>query len=259
MHPSCAGRTSARPAADPARPEVKPVLVLQNLCSDGPAYLASWLQARGIAFDVCNADAGQAFPPSMAGYGALAILGGEMSANDDLPSLRQAEDLVRQAVQQGLPTIGHCLGGQLMARALGAGVQPAAVPEIGWSPVQPLEGAEARAWFGAAGPATVFQWHHDTFGLPRGASWVAQSPACPHQAFALGPHLAMQFHIEVDEQKLAAWCDAAEAHPESTPAGHATVQDATRMRAGTPVHLGASQALADRIYGHWWRLAAAAA
>jgi GMP synthase (glutamine-hydrolysing) len=238
---------------------VKPVLVLQNLCTDGPAYLASWLQARGIAFEVCNADAGQAFPPSMAGYGALAILGGEMSANDDLASLRQAEALVRQAVLQGLPTIGHCLGGQLMARALGAPVRPAAVPEIGWSTVNLVDSDEARAWFGDTGPATVFQWHHDTFDLPPGGQRVAHSAACAHQAFALGPHLTMQFHIEVDAQKLAAWCEAADAHPESTPAGHATVQDAARMRAGTGLHLGASQALADRIYGHWWRLAAASA
>ncbi|MFT3955457.1 MAG: type 1 glutamine amidotransferase [Piscinibacter sp.] len=184
---------------------MKPVLVLQHMDSDGPAYLASWLRAGAVPFEVFNTAAGQEFPASMAGYAALAVLGGEMSVNDELPSLRRAEDLIRQAMATSRPVIGHCLGGQLIATALGARVLDSPAPEIGWQRLDVAAGDEARAWFGEATPLTVFQWHFESFELPQGALPLAHSEACPRQAFALGPHLAMQFHVEVDADKLALW------------------------------------------------------
>ncbi len=224
---------------------MKPVLILQHLDFDGPAYLATWLQAAGVPFELRNSEAGEAFPERLDGYRALAILGGTMSANDELPSLRRAESLVRQGVALGRPVIGHCLGGQLMARALGATVQRSPAPEVGWLPIRLRPGAED--WFGAGPDPTVMQWHGEAFGLPPGARWLAQSEACPHQAFALGPHLAMQFHVEVDAAKLAVWSPDAEAdplHPD-------TVQDRPTLEAGTARHLAAQQALADRLYRRW--------
>jgi GMP synthase (glutamine-hydrolysing) len=110
---------------------MKTVLVLQHLSGDGPAYLATWLREQGVAFEVRDTEAGQPFPDSLQDHGALAVLGGEMSANDALPSLRQAERLILQAVRDGVPTLGHCLGGQLMARALGARVAASPAPEVG--------------------------------------------------------------------------------------------------------------------------------
>ncbi len=119
---------------------MKPVLILQNLSADGPAYLARWLREHGPAFEVFDNQAGPIFPDRIEPYAALAILGGEMSANDPLPSLRRAEDLFRQALAFGVPTTGHCLGGQLMARAMGAriGASPAPRPEAesGWCRAQ---------------------------------------------------------------------------------------------------------------------------
>jgi GMP synthase-like glutamine amidotransferase len=157
---------------------MQPVLILQHLNTDGPAYLQTWLQAQGLAHEVFNTQAGQDFPVSLGGYGALAILGGEMSANDDLPSLRRAEALFLQAVQTGVPTLGHCLGGQLMARALGAAVTASPAPEIGWQALQVHSAPEGQAWFGPAGEQHVYHWHSETFGLPPGAVWqTAQSPA----------------------------------------------------------------------------------
>jgi GMP synthase-like glutamine amidotransferase len=133
------------------------------------------------------------------------VLGGEMSANDPLPSLRQAEDLIRQAMAAGKPVIGHCLGGQLMARALGARVGDSPAPEVGWQALDIVDSDLARAWFGQRRRATVFQWHFEAFELPPGATLLAASAACPHQAFAIGPHLGMQFHIEVDAEKVLHW------------------------------------------------------
>jgi GMP synthase-like glutamine amidotransferase len=224
---------------------VKPVLILQHLHADGPAYLATWLRAQGLPIELRNTEAGEDFPESLDGYRALAILGGTMSANDELPSLRRAESLVRQGVAQGIPVIGHCLGGQLMARALGADVTRSPAPEVGWHRVRLRPGAED--WFGPGGEAVVMQWHGEAFGLPAGARWLAQNAACPHQAFALGPHLAMQFHVEVDAAKLADWAPEAAADP----AHPHTVQDRAALEAGTARHLAAQQALAARLYRRW--------
>lgn len=230
---------------------MKPVLVLQHMGSDGPAYLATWLRARGLAFEVRDSSAGQAFPEHIDAFGALAVLGGEMSANDPLPSLRRAEALILQAMDRGVPVIGHCLGGQLMARALGAPVTPSPAPEIGWQPLAVEPGEAARAWFGDAPPRTVFHWHHEAFGLPPGATRLATSGACPHQAFAIGPHLAMQFHVEVDEAKLGLWSQSTDPQFLALQGRCASVQSGAAMRAGAAEHLAAQQALAARIYARW--------
>lgn len=235
---------------------MKPVLILQNLTSDGPAYLQRWLQAQGVPHEVFNTQAGQDFPESLAGFGALAILGGEMSANDPLPSLRQAEALFLQAVGEGVPTLGHCLGGQLMARALGAAVSASPAPEIGWQVLQVHASPEAQAWFGAAGQCHVYHWHSESFGLPEGASWLASSPACPHQAFSLGPHLGMQFHVEVDEAKLRYWAMEND-DAWFDPIACASVQRPGQMLADAVLRLPAQQALAGRIYSRWLGLARA--
>jgi len=231
---------------------MKPVLVLQHLSADGPAHLASWLRREGLPFEVRNSEAGDPFPDDLSPYAALAVLGGEMSANDRLPSLRRVEALIRQGVERGVPVIGHCLGGQLMARALGAQVVASPAPEVGWQPMRVDDTEPARAWFGATGALQVFQWHYEAFELPSGAVHLAGSSACPNQAFAIGPHLAMQFHVEIDAEKLARWShDDGTRYEEALAAHPQTVQSGAAMRAGANEHLAAHQALADRLYGRW--------
>jgi len=228
----------------------KPVLVLQHLSADGPAYLRTWLQRADRPFHLFNTELGQDFPASVHGYAALAVLGGEMSANDPLPSLRAAERLILEAMDAGVPVLGHCLGGQLMARALGAPVGDSPTPEIGWHRIELLSNEDTFPWFGPGESTVVFQWHYDAFELPSCAQHLARSDACPHQAFSIGPHLAMQFHVELDAAKLSSWTTthderffAAEAMP--------TVQSAADMTSCMPLYLAAQQRLADRIYARW--------
>ncbi len=230
---------------------MKPVLVLQHLSGDGPAHLGHWLHANGVAFEVRNTEAGDAYPADLSAHGALAILGGEMSANDPLPSLRQAERLILDGFARGVPVIGHCLGGQLMARALGARIADSPAPEIGWQPLSVIDTPVARDWFGSAGPRTVFHWHYEAFELPPGAQHLAGSDACPQQAFAIGPHLGMQFHIEVDAEKIGCWSQDDGTRFTAALARHATVQSGAAIRAGIAQHLAAHQALADRLYARW--------
>ncbi|MEN9629904.1 MAG: hypothetical protein RJA10_3132 [Pseudomonadota bacterium] len=230
---------------------MKPVLILQHLSADDPAYLGTWLQRQGVPFEVRNTEAGDDYPAHLREHSALAVLGGEMSANDPLPSLRHAEGLILQAMAAGQPVIGHCLGGQLLARALGVRVLDSPAPEVGWQPLQVEDTAAARHWFGDVTAATVFQWHYEAFELPPGAQRLASSGACPHQAFAIGPHLGMQFHIEVDVAKVTRWSLEDSARWQRAVQQHATVQDGPALRDGLHRHLAGHQALADRLYARW--------
>jgi GMP synthase (glutamine-hydrolysing) len=231
---------------------MKPVLILQHLVDDGPAFLGDWLAAEGVTVDLRCTEAGDPFPGTVGQARGLAVMGGAMSANDELPSLRQAERLILEAMDRGIPVIGHCLGGQLMARALGARVGPSSAPEIGWLPITRLDNAAADDWFGPEPLPRVFQWHYEAFTLPDGAHPLAASPACALQAFALGPHLAMQFHVEQDAAKLARWTQAHEDEYQQAQRDYpATVQGPVAMLAEAPQRLAAQQRLAGRMYRRW--------
>lgn len=229
---------------------MKPVLVLQNMKGDGPAYLAQWLAEQGETMDLRCTPAGDAFPGDLRGHSALAVLGGEMSANDPLPSLRQAEGLIREAMANGVPVIGHCLGGQLMARAMGARVVRSPAPEVGWQRLQLLTGAQD--WFGDDDDPHVMHWHGEAFELPAGAVALGTSDACPVQAFAVGPHLAMQFHIEVDAEKLARWSASVDPLYQRWQQAHpATVQNGAAMREDAKRWLTRQQRMAATAYTRW--------
>ena len=231
---------------------MNPVLILQHLDGDGPAYLRTWLQREGVPFDLRNAQAGDPWPGHMGAHAALAVLGGEMSANDPLPTLRQAELLILDAMARDRPVIGHCLGGQLMAHALGARVVASPAPEIGWLDIDLQATPEARDWFGEHDTSpTVFQWHEEAFELPPGATLLAGSTACPHQAFSIGRHLALQFHVELDEAKLRRWTalDTPQFHAQQR--RHVTVQGGAAMLEAMARCLPQQQVLADRLYQRW--------
>lgn len=243
-------------ASSPLNPEV---LVLQHTVEDPPGHLGHWLDAQGHRWHAPCAEAGEAYPASVAPYRALALLGGEWSANDQRPSLRQAEALIREADALGIPVLGHCLGGQLLAKAFGARVSRLPQPEIGWLPIAVQDSAAAHAWFGAARSPTVYQWHYDSFvELPAGAELLASSPACAHQAFALGPHLGLQFHPEITPAKIRTWlAEPGEVYPAAVSRHPDTVQSPEAMHEATRRHQAAGEALADRIYAHWrerWRV-----
>lgn len=237
--------------------DTRPVLILQHMGIDGPAFLATWLSEKGIPYCVLNTEAGHAYPDSMAGFRALAVLGGEMSANDDLPSLRSAERLILDAFEREVPVLGHCLGGQLMARAMGARVVKSPAPEVGWHTMKVLHAnPSASEWLGAAECPTVFQWHFEAFELPNGAVSLATSPSCLHQAFAVGDrHLAMQFHVELDAEKLHQWSHTRDPFYLRAQQAWPTVHSGERMAQEGPLALDRQQALASRIYRRWLALA----
>ena len=230
---------------------MKPILILQHQMPENAAYLITWLDDHGIDYVVFNAGAGEKFPESIKSYAAMSVMGGGMSANDNLPSNHQAIELIQQAVATDVPVIGHCLGGQLMSRAMGATVRVADQPEIGWQPIQYANNDLARSWFGTDPTDTVIQWHYDTFDVPLGATLLASSPACANQAWAMGPHLAMQFHIEIDKTKIDRWVEEDDDKWAQARSLFESAQSRQTILDRTAQHIQKHQSTANAIYSNW--------
>jgi len=230
---------------------VKPVLILEHQIPERAAYLITWLDNHGIDYEIRNAGAGDEFPASIEPYAALAVMGGGMSANDPLLSNRQAEILILQAVRLDRPVIGHCLGGQLMTRALGGTITASPQPEIGWQSINYTNDPLVDHWFGYYPTPTVIQWHYESFSIPADATRLASSPACPNQAWAMGPHLAMQFHIEMDATKAQEWAQDEDPKWAHARTQYDSVQDSAAILAGIETYLFQHQTTANHIYSTW--------
>jgi GMP synthase-like glutamine amidotransferase len=158
--------------------------------------------------------------------------------------------LLRDAVGREVPVVGHCLGGQLLAQALGARVARAPSPEVGWFDVDVDAAPSAREWFGGRDRFTTFQWHYDGFALPDGARRVLTGAAHANQAYVVDDrHIGMQCHVEMTAALIESWLDADAG--ELAQARGANVQPAAAIRAAAAVHLPALNAVAAAVYARW--------
>jgi GMP synthase-like glutamine amidotransferase len=185
------------------------VFVFRHIPYEDLGLIRAPLEERGISIEYADLYRPGPPPPDITQAAGLIFMGGPMSANDDLPYLRQELQLIAQAVERRQPVLGVCLGAQLIAKALGAKVYRNPVKEIGWFEIH-FTGAAARdPLFAGVGPAeTVFHWHGETFDLPPGAERLAYSEACRNQAFrAAAGVYGLQFHLEVTPAMIEDWCD----------------------------------------------------
>src|SRR5258706_3322767 len=139
---------------------VKPVAVFRFSDTEGPGHFATFLDAHRMPWKLVKLDEGEAVPASGAGFAGLAFMGGPMSANDDLPWTAPVLELMRDAVARKVPVIGHCLGGQMLARAAGGEVKANPVKEIGWNRLRVQDTALARRRVGRDG-REVTTFHGD--------------------------------------------------------------------------------------------------
>ncbi|MDQ7990055.1 MAG: type 1 glutamine amidotransferase [Candidatus Dactylopiibacterium sp.] len=229
---------------------MKPIVVFQHSALVGPGHFASFLEARKLAWRLVRIDLGEPVPAAAEPFSGLCFLGGEMSVNDDLPWIAHELELIRDAMARDVPVIGHCLGGQLMARALGARVSRNAVREIGWGRLEAATSAGAREWLGDVGSFEGFHWHRETFALPAHAEPLLSSAFCANQAFAIGPHLGMQCHVEMTAPLIESWVahwphDLAHGGEAASVQGREAVLDALDAR------LAAMHAVSERLYARW--------
>lgn len=200
---------------------MKPVAVFRHAQCEGAGYLGVFLSQHDIPWSEVRIDLGEPIPTSVENFSGLVFMGGPMSVNDNLPWIPQAIRLIRQAVDQDVAVIGHCLGGQLMSKALGAEVTKNPVEEIGWGELQVHENADAVKWFGTTKQFLGFHWHEETFSLPEGATRLLSSQYCLNQAYAVGKHLAMQCHVEMTGSLVEKWYQCWESQLETSMASPA--------------------------------------
>lgn len=154
---------------------------------------------------------GERPPPSIEDVDALMIFGGSMHVdqNDGHPWLAPEKEFIRAALDRGTPTLGVCLGSQLLAEAAGAHPYRMAEPEIGWYEIEITDAGTSDPVVGPLGPSVeLFEWHHYAAPLPPGAVELARTPACV-QAFRVDakPAWGLQFHAEVTRENLFSWLD----------------------------------------------------
>jgi GMP synthase-like glutamine amidotransferase len=229
---------------------VKPVAIFRASSTEGPGYFASYLERRSIEWKLVRLDAGDTVPRDARKFSGLVFMGGPMSVNDDLPWIIPALELVRDAVRKDVPVLGHCLGGQLMAKALGGAVRQSPVKEIGWGEVRVADNQVAREWLGELPAFETFQWHGETFSIPPGATRVLHNAHCENQAFALGRHFGMQCHVEMTPELIDTWIETGGeeiAASRSSPA----VQDPAEIRRDMAARVAALNQVANRIYDRW--------
>jgi GMP synthase-like glutamine amidotransferase len=184
----------------------KPIAVFQHTEVGAPGTVVPILQSLGREVHIVRIVDGDAVPTDASAFGGLVFMGGYMGANDPLPWIAQELALIRAAAAQGIPVAGHCLGSQLVARALGGSVHTHARPEIGWNDIVADDHALARDWWGDAAGQTLetFQWHGDTFTPPPGSIRIATGVHCAAQAYVLDDrHLLVQSHLEMTPALVA--------------------------------------------------------
>lgn len=229
---------------------MKPVAIFRHARSEGPAYFATYLERREIPWKLIALDEGRAVPKDVRKFSGLAFMGGPMSVHDALPWIEPALELAREAVRKEVPMLGHCLGGQLMSKALGGEVTRARVKEIGWGAVEVADNAVAREWFGGLAGFESFHWHGEAFSIPPGATRVLSNAHCANQAFALGRHLGMQCHVEMTEDLIRSWCKGGADEIEAAKASPG-VQSPARIERHLAERVAALHKVADRIYDRW--------
>ena len=186
---------------------MKTTLAIRHL---GFEHLGVWhaaLESRGFAICYVDPTAEDLDALDAAEPDLLIVLGAPIGAFDDdlYPFLTSEVRLIERRLATGRPLLGICLGAQLMARTLGAKVAPMAEKEIGYTPLMLTEAGE-QSPLAALADWPVLHWHGDQFDLPAGATLLAATEHCPHQAYAIGRNvLGLQCHLEADAEEIEDW------------------------------------------------------
>ncbi|MBI2779290.1 MAG: type 1 glutamine amidotransferase [Gammaproteobacteria bacterium] len=228
---------------------MKPLYIFRHLEHEGPGYLTEVLDKYTIPYQLIRIDQGDAVPDNLDGTSGLVFMGGNMSVNDPLRWIDEELGLIRRAAEIDMPVLGHCLGGQLICKALGGEVTANPVKEIGWHAAQRVDNTVAHDWLGdLPQEMEMFHWHGETFTIPDGATRILQSRFCTNQAFVVGNILGLQCHVEMTPEMVREW---ARCSPDELAAPSESVQSAAQMTKNLEARASDLNEVADTLYDQW--------
>lgn len=228
----------------------KPIIIFRFIAHEGAGFLGEFLNAHNLKWQLHEIDEGKPLPESILAYSGMVLMGGPMSANDDLPWIMPVLNLIREAHLADIPLLGHCLGGQLISKALGGEITKNSMKEIGWGKVTTSHNETAKKWFGQFKTFDSFHWHGETFSLPPKAVHLLKSQFCHHQAWAMGKHLTLQCHIEMTSDMVQKWCVEGEVELKES-ANSQAVQQVDEITRELMQRCLALNKVATHVYSRW--------
>jgi GMP synthase (glutamine-hydrolysing) len=223
-------------------------IAVRHVAFENLGLLSAILDRAGWAVAYCDASVNDLTDPSIAKADLLIVLGGPIGVYETAayPFLNRELAVLERRLTRDLPTLGICLGSQLMACALGGRVFPGAVKEIGWGPLTLTPAGKTSCLQALGVGANVLHWHGDTFELPDGTTRLASTANYENQAFAYGKNcLGLQFHLEADPGRLEEWYVG---HAVELAAAGISVQT---LRSATAEVAGSLQRQAEAVFGRW--------
>ncbi len=189
------------------------VLIIKHVEIEGPGLIEYCLNQKRVPYEVVCLDSGVRLQKPE-DFTHIVVLGGPMNVyeEDRYPFLKSEDLFIKEVIQKGKSTLGICLGAQLMAKALGAKVFKAPVKEVGWYDVSLTRiGSRDPLFSDLPKTFSVFQWHEDTFEIPKAGKLIATASPIAHQAFRYGENAyGLQFHLEVTEEMIFDWMETYE-------------------------------------------------
>lgn len=225
---------------------MRPVAILQHDQTQRPGVLLEFLQEMGLQTITILPEEGDTVPSQAKDFSGIVLLGSPHSVHDPLVWIDRELALVHGALAADVPVLGHCFGGQLMAKALGAPVRRNAWPNIGWATLRTTPYAN-DLFDGLSVPS--FNWHYDTFAIPKGAQRTLVGTHCFNKGFRMGRHLAFQCHFEVTKDIIQQWCQ--EGGKELTCSHGPGVQSAEGILSELEWQLPRLRQVARRVYRQW--------
>lgn len=229
------------------------LLIFQHVAHELLGTLDPLLRRHGFRNRYINFGRVPHAQPSLDGYHGVVVLGGPMNVDETLahPHLETEVRLLEGAIEREMPVLGICLGAQLLAKALGADVRTSPEKEIGWYDVSPTPaGLEDPLFSHFESSEKIFQWHGDTFDIPRDAVQLASASTCANQAFRYGDNAyGFQFHLEVDPPMIERWLGVP-GHREEIAAEQGRICP-ERIRSETTLHAKRLRELSDRTFSRF--------
>lgn len=228
---------------------MKPVAILQNEATQGPGYLLDFMNAHDLPYRLVQVCHGDDVPTKASDFSGVVILGSSRSVNDNLPWINSESALLAYALRADIPVLGHCFGGQLLARSLGAEVHRNPRPHIGWGTVYAV--SAQTAWLGEHTRFEAFHWHYESFSIPAKARRILFGSHCLNKGFACGRHLGLQCHLEVTEDIIRSWCAEGDAEIVQWQKDSLTVQHSDDILRMMPARMPALRRVASSVYERW--------